>query len=353
MKIKNLITLLLCGVLVLGLSVWCFFGPKPDYSDSERRVLASFPKITLESVISGEFAGEFEEYATDRFPVRDLWRGLKAYTRLGLFQQKDNNKIFLKDGHLSKLEYPMKPEMADHALKLFEKVQGQYCKENKIYFAMIPDKNMTLADLKLDYAAFESYMAEGMPYAENISLRDLLTAEDYYFTDTHWRQDHIVDVAERLAEKMGATLSGSYESVKVEAPFYGVYAGQSAMHCKPDAITYLTNPTIAGLQVEGAKAVYDLSKVESKDPYELFLSGNQPVVKVTNPQKPDGKRLILFRDSFGSSVAPLLAEGYSEITLVDLRYINSSLLDQFVNFENADVLFLYSTVLLNESLAMK
>ena len=31
-----------------------------------------------------------------------------------------------------------------------------------------------------------------------------------------------------------------------------------------------------------------------------------------------------FRDSFGSSIAPLLAEYYEEVTLVDLRYVSAS-----------------------------
>lgn len=353
MKIKNIITLAVCGAFLASLAGWCFLGSTPEYSNSERRVLAKFPSVSAESVINGDFAGDFEEYATDRFPLRDLWRSLKAYTRLGVFLQKDNNEIFVKDGHISKLNYPMNKPMADHAIALFRQIKERYLGENSVYFAMIPDKNEELADLKPDYAAFESYMAAGMPYATNVSLRDLLSPEDYYYTDTHWRQEQIVDVADRLAATMGVSLSKEYRQVTVESPFYGVYAGQSALHCAPDTITYLTNETIKNYKVEGAKAVYDLSKAEGKDPYELFLSGNQPIVKVTNPAKSGGKRLILFRDSFGSSIAPLLAEGYAEVVLVDLRYIGSAMLGQYVDFQNADVLFLYSTVLLNESLSLR
>jgi len=129
--------------------------------------------------------------------------------------------------------------------------------------------------------------------------------------------------------------------------------GQSALSVKPDRLSYLTNPVIEGYKVSGAKAVYDLEKAQSRDPYELFLSGNQPLVTVKNPANPSGKRLILFRDSFGSSIAPLLAEGYSEVVLVDIRYVASDFLGNLINFENADVLFLYSTLLLNSSLGMR
>lgn len=353
MKNKNIITVVTCGAFLLVLSLWCFFGAKETYSESERRVLAKFPQITWQTVASGKFADGFEAYATDTFPVRDTWRSIKAYTSLGLFKQKDNNDIFLADGHISKLEYPMNTAMLDHAISLFTQIKEKYLGDNSVYFCVIPDKNKDLAQLKLNYPALEEYMQEGLDFATPISVSDLLTPEDYYDTDTHWRQEKITDVVQRLATAMGTDISAEYTQVVLDSPFYGVYAGQSALYCEPDTIVYLTNDTIAGLQVEGADAVYDLKKADSRDPYEMFLSGNQPVTKVINPQNPQGKRLILFRDSFGSSIAPLLAQGYSEITLVDLRYINSQLLDRFVDFENADVLFLYSTILLNNSLAMK
>lgn len=362
MKTKNIITVLLCGVFVFALAAWCFFGPKADYSESERRTLAKFPEVTWENISSGKFATGFEEYATDAFPMRDLWRSIKAYTRLGLFAQKDNNDLFLKDGQIGKLEYPMKPSMMDYAAELFTKVYEDNFPDADVYFAMIPDKNKDLADLKLDYAEFEAQMQEKLPFATPIEISDLLTAEDYYNTDTHWRQDKITDVADRLAEAMGTKLPEDYQPVELDLDFYGVYAGQSAMNPKADTITVLTNETIDGLKVQlldvntGSlknSVVYDMEKGNGKDPYELFLSGNQALVRITNPANTAGKRLIIFRDSFGSSITPLLAQGYSEVILLDLRYVNSAFVGKLTNFKNADVLFMYSTLLLNNSTGMK
>ena len=353
MTLQSKITVVVGGVFILVFTALCLLMPKETYSESERRVLAKFPQISWDTVASGVFAKDFESYATDTFPGRDIWRRIKVYTRLGVLGQKDNNEIFVADGHISKLEYPMNTPMLDHAISLFSQINAKYLGENRVYFAMIPDKNKDLATLKMDYDAFENYMVAGLDFATPVSIGSLLTSEDYYYTDTHWRQDKIIDVAQRLATAMGTAIPQEYEKTAMDAPFYGVYVGQSALVCQPDTITYLTNAMINGFQVEGAKAVYDLSKADSRDPYELFLSGNQPVVKIENPQNPNGKRLILFRDSFGASIAPLLAQGYREVVLVDLRYIHSLLLDQYVDFENADVLFLYSTLLLNDSLAMK
>ena len=75
----------------------------------------------------------------------------------------------------------------------------------------------------------------------------------------------------------------------------------------------------------------------------MYLSGPAPVLKITNPSYEGERRLVLFGDSFSSSLAPLLAEAYSEIDLVDIRYIDPDLLGDLIEFENADVLFLYST----------
>ena len=56
---------------------------------------------------------------------------------------------------------------------------------------------------------------------------------------------------------------------------------------------------------------------------------------------------MIFRDSFGSSIAPLLVQSYAKVTLVDIRYMRMEMLQRLIGFENQDVLFLYSTLVLN------
>jgi hypothetical protein len=89
------------------------------------------------------------------------------------------------------------------------------------------------------------------------------------------------------------------------------------------------------------------------DAYDVFLSGATALTTIENPHNVTGKELIIFRDSFGGSIAPLLLEEYSKITLVDTRYINSVLLPDYVDFHGQDVLFLYSTLVVNSSNILK
>ena len=61
----------------------------------------------------------------------------------------------------------------------------------------------------------------------------------------------------------------------------------------------------------------------------------------------------MFRDSFGSSMIPLLLKDYKTVTVVDIRYIAADYLDSFLDFHGQDVLFLYSTLILNSSNTLK
>ncbi|MBO5929834.1 MAG: hypothetical protein J6Q27_00890 [Clostridia bacterium] len=333
---------------------------------SERRELASFPKIAKETLADGSFAENFETYATERFPYRDLLRSLKANFDFKVLNKLDNNGIFVADGHISKIEDTENPKMMDHAAERFLFLYDSFIKDKnaKVYFSIIPDKNYFLAEKNgypsLDYPSFVEKMKEKTPFMQYIDVTDKLSLADYYTTDTHWRQEEIIDVAEKFASKMHIDIGAQYRQNQLEKPFYGVYSGQLAMDFEPDELCYLTNATIdncivtyydTGMPKKGE--MYNMEKANGKDPYEIFLSGTTPLVTIENKTANTDRELVLFRDSFGSSLAPLFAQGYQKITVVDIRYIQSAYVGNFVDFQNADVLFVYSATLLNNSLAMK
>ena len=351
-------------VFFLGLSLICWFKKADDFSNSERRALAKLPELSAESIRSGEFMTEFETYILDQFPFRDSFRTLKAVSTFYVFGQKDNNDVYIADGFASKLEYPMKEEGMDRASARFTYVYDKYMADTdvKLYFSIIPDKNYFLAEengyLSMDYPDFFKKMQEKTGFAEYIDIVDLLKIEDYYRTDTHWRQENLVPVAQEIGAQMGTELVGEYEVKVLDNPFYGVYYGQSALPLAAEEMQYLTNEVLEDCEVydfENGKniSVYDMEKAYGKDPYEMFLSGSLSLLTIENPKATTDKELILFRDSFGSSIAPLFAEGYAKITLVDIRYIHPDMLGRYMEFTNQDVLFLYSTLVLNNGETIK
>ena len=84
----------------------------------------------------------------------------------------------------------------------------------------------------------------------------------------------------------------------------------------------------------------------------MFLGGPVSLEVIENPGAPQ-RELLVFRDSFGSSLVPLLVQDYSRITLIDIRYVPSNFLGKFVDFHGQDVLMLYSPLLLNQSALLK
>lgn len=94
--------------------------------------------------------------------------------------------------------------------------------------------------------------------------------------------------------------------------------------------------------------------MSSLDKYDIYLSGSSSLLRIDNNSLLDGKKLLVFRDSYGSSLIPLLIPYYQEIMVVDTRYISSKILDQYIDFDQYDdVLFIYSTLLINDSYSLK
>lgn len=366
MKKKSIAVTSVMAAVLFGLSAFAW-GKAPDaFSDSERRSLEQFPKISLETVMDGSFMDAFEAYTLDQFPLRDQFRRLKAKVAFEVLGQKDNNDIYVADGYASKMEYPLNEPMLDYAAERFYYIYENYLQNaGEIYFSIVPDKNYFLAKehgyLSLDYETLIECMREKTEYMTYIDLTGYLELEDYYKTDTHWRQEKLEDVAEGLLAKLGSVPENdAYQVNLLEHPFYGVYYGQSALDLEPDEIRYLTSESLEHCVVmsydTGAPVeipMYDMEKAVGKDPYEMFLSGTRAILTIDNPETESDEELIVFRDSFGSSLIPLLTGAYRRITVVDIRYVSSQVLDQFVEFGSQDVLFLYSTILLNNSMALR
>ena len=325
-------------------------------STSERRKLAQFPEISLKKILNGDVIDKWEKYVEDQFLERDLFRSIKSFWSTKIFAQKDNNNLFEKDNAIYKMDYPLKDSNIEKSAKKINEVYEKYLKNMNVYYSIIPDKNNYLENdehLKLDYNKIQEIMQNQLTGLKYIDIRHGLDLEDYYRTDLHWKQENLQDVVKIIQNNMGLDVTEVKYELQNKGEFYGAYYGQLATDVQPDNIYVLTNETIQNCTTyneESKKNAPIYVDTNSSDKYDIFLSGATPIITIENPKAQTDKELLLFRDSFGSSIAPLLVENYSTIALIDLRYISSQLLDQFIEFENQDVLFLYSTVVLNQNI---
>ena len=356
----RLTALVFCLILLFG-ALGTIITEDTKISLSERRTMAQMPKLTVAKVMDGNYFQDIESYATDQFIFREKFRGLKARTALYIFRKQDFHKIYLAQNSAISMEYPLNQQLVNGFIGKMNYIKANLLKEEqRVFYSLIPDKNYfygpASGHLTLNYDSMRADLAVGLTGFTYIDIFPALKGEDYYATDSHWRQENLAEATGLLAQGLGLSQNPFPKEYQSQSygPFYGVYYGQSALPLKAETLIYLESPvtkaaTVSHIETGKATTVYDLSLLKGMDPYDVFLSGATAVCTVTNPLNPKGRELIIFRDSFGGSIAPLLLEGYSAITLIDTRYISPKILDQYVEFTDQDVLFLYSTGMVNQS----
>lgn len=365
-KIFNIIGIVCFFAFMISFGAACFLMEPVDILVSERRKAAQFPEFSIESVMDKTFFDDLEEFITDQFPLRDAFRSIKANIQLRLLNQKDNNGVYTVDGHISELDSVLNEESVKNAADKLNSVYEKYLStaNAKVYYSVIPDKNYFLAEKNgypaMDYEKMLDIYTSSVKNMEYIDIFDCLEADSYFKTDSHWKQEKLDAVIGRFSEKMGFTAKpvNTYSSETIP-DFKGVYAPRLAMESLSDEIICLSSEATNKASVFNLETnkttigVYDRAKLSGNDKYDVFLSGAAALLTVENPLAESEKELVIFRDSFGSSLAPLMLEGYSKITLVDLRYISSQIIGEYVDFENSDILFIYNTQILNESTMLK
>lgn len=363
-KIRSIVCIICFTAFIAALGAALIIKEPIDVLVSERRKAAQFPKFSVSAVMDKSFFDGFEDYLTDQFPLRDGFRAVKAAISMKLFGQKDSGGTFIADGHISEIQSVLNEGSVETAANKINSIYDTYLagKNNRVFYSVIPDKNYYLAEKNgypaLDYQRMLEILTSEVKNMEYIDIFDCLSLDSFYRTDTHWRQELITPVVEKLSEKMDFSLADDYTQ-ELLGKYDGVYASRFAFGTESDDLICLRNKVTDSAKVyntetaESSVGVYNTEKLNGNDKYDVFLSGATAIITAENPLAESKKELIIFRDSFGSSLAPLMLSGYSKITLVDTRYISPQILGNYVKFENSDVLFIYNTHLLNQSNMLK
>ena len=336
--------------VLFGFSLLHLALPDREISRSERRRLAQLPPL------SSGFSDKLEDYMLDQFPLREQLRTVNSLVRLYGLGQADIHSIYLQGGGAFRMDGPLQEKQVRHAAAVFSAVQETYFPSLPSHYVIVPDKNAKAETSRprLDTETMRGIVREALPGMTEIDIWDLLSADDYYKTDPHWRQERLLPVAAAICEALGAEAPAADSFTETGlSPFYGAYYGQAALPMAPDTLTYLESADtkaaeVTGPELDGAQPVYRPELLDGTDGYDVFLSGAQAVLTVTSPNVHNGRHLVLFRDSFGSSLAPLLLGSFERITLVDLRYISAARLTDYADLSDAsDVLYLCSTAVWN------
>ncbi|MCL2518468.1 MAG: hypothetical protein FWF15_07905 [Oscillospiraceae bacterium] len=360
-KLKSYLTLSVFILLIGGAFLLNLILPPPEVLVSERRRPVSFPKFSINNLISTEFMNGFSKYAADNFAFRDELRTIRAASVFYVFRQTDKSGIYTdKSVGAGKFDTPNERSIRRAGEKILKLTE--FFPNLNVYYSVIPDKSIyTQRSFPgFDPELTQTILAEQLQNLTYIDLTGALSGGDFYRTDIHWDQSKINGVLDTLSEAIGFTLDKNF-NVKSAGEFHGVYTGQLALPQPPDTMRYLTGDAIDSAVIKYFDPsvngwvtghMYEIEAASGRDPYDMFLRGVQPLITIENQSaNTTNRQLYIFRDSFSSSLAPLLTSAYKTITLIDMRYIDSRILTDYVTFAqtDADVLFLYSSQILNNA----
>lgn len=273
--------------------------------------------------------------------------------------------VYVYQGYAVTTEAGYDQMSLDYAALKFQQLYDSYLTGNDghIYLSVVPDKGSFTAPPEGYTPASAQETADTLlaqlDFVQYVDIAPGLTLEDYYRTDPHWRQECLVATAQTLAQAMDVPLAGDFQENAIDVPFYGAYAEKAGEPLVADTLRYLTGEvldacTVYDYETDAREPLYDLAAVDTDTPYDLYLQGSRSLLRIDSPLSATDRTLVVFRDSFGSSLIPLLAESYRTIYAVDIRYLSSQMVGRFLSFDGSeDVLFLYSTLVLQNSRTMK
>lgn len=362
---------LICGILIVILTVISVVTPDKKFSANENRNLSARPAITVQGLLGGSFFEKTAEHFTDQFAMRDKWISLKlGYDKL--IGMKESHDVYLGRDHylLQKTTEPDTEALTDIA-QAVSAFAARYpdIRTNMLIVpcaaAVLSDKlpkSAPVRDQAADIDAFGEKLGTGVNVVSATSA--LLESNDarplYYRTDHHWTSFGARCVYEKCAARLGIDSPVTdFDEYLLSETFLGTLGSQSGSYGGRDEINIYVPKDCPNYYVyyadEGKtiSSLYVRDKLNEKDQYQVFLGGNHPIVEI-HTMADTGKNLLLFKDSYANSFVQFLIPHYDTIVMIDPRYYYERLGTVIEANEITDILYLYSanTLLADHSLAV-
>lgn len=362
LNVVNLITCIIFFGILIAFPIITIFTPKESFSDIENRTLQSMPKASAKTIYDRSYMNKLETYISDHFAGRTDW--IKVKTAIETLAGKyERNGIYILDDRL--VEKVAEPDYAaiDKSITAINK----FSENNNIpvYFMLVPTSAEIYRD-ELPESAPNANQRDLINYvygglSKSVSTIDVYSAMQagkfdyiYYRTDHHWTTGGAYLAYEAAGKKMGyePVPKEMYDVEHASDAFLGTFYSKALYdgvekdtldiyhYTEGNNVTDVLVTSEYGKAPESYDSMYFREFLDVKDKYSTFLGINQPLITIkTNSQ---GGKLLMFKDSYAHCYVPFLTQHYSEITLVDMRYIQMSY-KNVVNPEEYDqVMFLYN-----------
>ncbi|MEG0895560.1 MAG: DHHW family protein, partial [Oscillospiraceae bacterium] len=291
----------------------------------------------------------------DQIPFRDEFIGVKTQSEYLVGKRDTNNVFFGKDDYLIEKHSGVSSDVLERNYKYLENFLNkskEMLGENHASAIIVPTASNILTDKLPAFATDfnQNILLDRMDFDARVPLNTHNQEYIYYKTDHHWTTLGAYYTYMDWADYMGITPYDDYKKEMVSDKFYGtLYSKARLVSTTADEMwRYIPNNNAEytvtynlGERVENT--LYNPEKLEVRDKYSYFLNGNNPVVEIKSNNDKQGKLLIV-KDSFAHSFAPFAVNDFAQVDMIDLRYLNYSVVDYIKEHEITDVLVLYSSV---------
>ncbi|MFC2038207.1 DHHW family protein [Chloroflexota bacterium] len=361
MKNINLITVVIFLAVVFGLTVSGLIKEPAEISISERRKLAQSPEISIESISDGSFTENYREFLQDQAVFRESFRAIKSFIERRILLKKENNDVYIVDNNLYDKFYGINQRYIERDTTLINNIIDSI-DSDEMYLSIIPSKAQMLDRsryLLSDQNIIADYFDQHAN-AEYIDLMGIATKGNeslFYATDHHWTTEGAIHAYRILITAMGYEPVDDYNFELATDSYVGSYFGKAASPAvEKDKIylahnEYLDNMTVRRYETleefKNFDSIYFRDKIDSLDPYDIFIGGLGPITVIENDLAQTDEELVMFKDSYSHSLAPFLAQHFKKVTLFDLRYVRKELILDNYDLSGKLVLFIFSTTILN------
>ncbi len=334
--------------LLLGMGMFALLWPQKDFSDAERRYLASAPQAP--SLTEWKTDQETESYLADRIPLRNIWVGIDSCAQV-VTGRRTTLGSWPAAGAILELPVKSSGEKAARRLRQFAALAEKAGAEWQV---IVPRSHGYLLREKMNGLLRTQYEQETEIYKvleEDPHFADVLpdgtaAEEVYYRTDHHWTLQGAWLAYAAVCRADGLPVFELDEFERTSYPgFCGTTRSRSGLPVFSGDTIECAEPK-AGVTMNADGAVYDRlifpERAETYDGYAVYLDGNHGMTEILNPDAPGGT-LLVYKDSFANCLLPLLAADYRRIAAVDARYYAGTFSQALEAVGTVDrVLFVYS-----------
>ncbi len=189
---------------------------------------------------------------------------------------------------------------------------------------------------------------EGVKFVDTLSALAPHVGEDIYFrTDHHWQALGAYYCAEELASVAGVPFAKltSFTANSADGmlgSFYTSYTHDAVLKNNPDTMTWYVP--------SASHTVTYYSRSNFKNPltgrtlfstnsgYTKFIYGDSYTTHIQSSVG-NGRKLLLFKDSYGNALAPFLVSSFDEVFIADYRYFELNAQDFIEEHGITDVCF--------------